>query len=329
MSRIEVVGLGAMNMDYLCHVESILQDGEAAIKEFALSPGGSAANTVYGLAKLGHGAGFIGAVGDDENGQLLTRSLRHAGVDTSRIKVMRGANSGMVVALSDTLGRRSLYVLTGANCLLSLDATDVECVNQAELLHLSSFADSVQFDASIDLVRRLKPSVKISFAPGALYATLGLRNLASVLERTDILFLNRSEIQELTDLDVMAGAEVCLKSGVRTVVVTLGAGMEIQTGKGARRRTVNALSYIRDSRREYFIEGNVSNEMKLVEATGAGDAFAAGFLHGWLSKKDWQTCGLLGDLAARFSMRKLGAREGLPTVGQLSRRYQSLYKEKP
>jgi ribokinase len=65
MNRIQIVGVGALNIDHIYQVECILDDGEAVVKEVKSFPGGSAANTIYGLAKLGISAGFCGAVGDD------------------------------------------------------------------------------------------------------------------------------------------------------------------------------------------------------------------------------------------------------------------------
>jgi ribokinase len=64
-----------------------------------------------------------------------------------------------------------------------------------------------------------------------------------------------------------------------------------------------------------------------VDTTGAGDAFAAGFLYGLLKKKNLEICGRLGDIVAQFSIKKVGARAGLPTLAQLSRRYRELYHE--
>ena len=80
-NNIEVVGLGALNIDYLYQVERILDDGEAVIDEAKSSPGGSAANTIYGLAKLGVKAGFTGVVGDDAEGRVLLEDFQRAGVD--------------------------------------------------------------------------------------------------------------------------------------------------------------------------------------------------------------------------------------------------------
>ena len=88
-------------MDNIYRVERILEDGETVVKESASFPGGSAANTIYGLAKLGVSTGFIGAVGDDAEGKLLLQDFQKVGVDTSQIKVKPGAKTGSALCLSD------------------------------------------------------------------------------------------------------------------------------------------------------------------------------------------------------------------------------------
>ena len=123
-------------------------------------------------------------------------------------------------------------------------------------------------------------------------------------------FLNQNEIRQLTDEDFKAGAETCLKQGCHIIVVTLG--------KGTGYKTVMAASYIRDAENEYAIEPSRQDIIAEVDATGAGDAFAAGFLYGLLRGKGLNQCGCLGDIVARFSLTKLGAREGLPTPTELA-----------
>ena len=73
MKNIEIIGLGALNIDHLYQVERILADGETAVQESALFPGGSAANTIYGLAKLGANTGFAGVVGNDAESEILVQ----------------------------------------------------------------------------------------------------------------------------------------------------------------------------------------------------------------------------------------------------------------
>jgi ribokinase len=232
MSNIEVAGLGALNTDNIYKVRRILGDGEAVIDEARSSSGGSAANTIYGLAKLGINAGFAGIVGDDAEGRVIVDDFQKVGVDTSQIRVKPGIRTGSVFCLSDSLGKRSLYVLPGANSLLTLEDLDLTYINQASLLHLSSFADDRQFEMLLTLIDRLDLSTKISFSPGALYSSKGLKALTPILARTYLLFTNRDEIRQLTGEDVIAGAENCLKQGCHIIVVTLGRGMRLKLGQG-------------------------------------------------------------------------------------------------
>jgi len=323
MSSIEVVGLGALNIDHMYRVERILDDGEAVVDEAESFPGGSAANTIYGLAKLGVNTGYTGVVGGDEGGKILLQDFQEVGVDTSQIRVKHGVKTGSVLCLSDRLGRRSLYVVPGANSLLTIDDLDLTYINQSKWLHLSSFADDKQFKVLFELMDKLASSVRLSFAPGVLNAIKELAILSPILHRTYLLFVNQREIWHLTGEDVIAGAKSCLKQGCRMVVVTLGKGMRLELG----RRTVTAVAYTRDAENEYAIEPSSQDIIPEVDATGAGDAFAAGFLYGLLKGKELNECGCLGDIVARFSLTKLGAREGLPAFIELAQRYHELYHQ--
>jgi ribokinase len=318
MSKLQVVGLGALNMDNIYQVERIFEDGETVVKESALFPGGSAANTIYGLAKLGISTGFIGAVGDDAEGKTLIQDLQNAGVDTGQIKIKPKAKTGSALCLSDELGRRSIYVLPGANNRLTINDLDFDYINQAELLHVSSFADDKQLKILLELTGKLGPSTRLSFSPGALYASKGLEALKPILARTDVLFMNYSEMRHLTDDEVTSGAEICLEQGCNVVVVTMG--------KGAVYQAVEAICYIMSAENEYLVEAAQPDTPSL-DTTGAGDAFAAGFLYGFFNGKGLEECGRLGGIVAQFSIAKIGARQGLPSLDELTQRYHQLYNQ--
>ncbi len=321
MRNIEAVGLGALNMDNIYQVERILDDGEATVNRAGFFPGGSAANTIYGLARLGVSTGFIGAVGKDTDGEALLQDFQRAGVDTGQVRVKPRSRTGSVLCLSDKLGRRSLYVLPGANNLLTMSDLDLAYINQAKLLHVSSFVHRWQFQMLVKLTGRLVSSVKLSFAPGSLYAAMGLAALTPILSRTHILFANESEIRRLTGQDFESGAGTCLEKGCRIVVITSGKGLK-------RKGKKTAAAYVRDTEKEYFIESKKTDASLIIDTTGAGDAFAAGFLYGLLMGKGLEQCGRLGDIVARFSISKIGAREGLTTLSKLSQRFRQVY-DKP
>lgn len=316
MTNIEVIGLGALNIDNIYQVECILEDGETAVRESASFPGGSAANTVYGLAKLGISTGFIGAVGDDAEGKSLIKDFQNVGVDTRQIKVKAKAKTGSALCLSDALDRRSIYILPGANNKLNMNNLNLDYINQAKWLHISSFAGDTQFKLLLELMDKLASSTRVSFSPGALYASKGLETLKPILARTDVLFINRSEMRQLTDDEVTSGAELCLKHGCKIIAVTLGKGVVYQS--------VEAVCYIMSQENEYLVEA-AQPDTRSLDTTGAGDAFATGFLYGLLNEKNLEECGHLGDIVAQFSVTKIGARQGLPTRDELAQRYRQLY----
>jgi ribokinase len=336
MKEIKVVGVGALNIDHIYKVERILGDGEtAADREYAgrtpiiheeatfeklgVFPGGSAANTIYGLAKLGISTGFCGVVGDDNEGKTLLRDFEGVGVDTSRIKIKPGAKTGSAKCYSDKLNFRSISVTPGANSLLVTNDIDSDYLNQAEMIHISSFVDDAQVEVLLELVTKLGSSIKISFSPGELFATQGLKVLNPILSRTYVLFANEKEIEQLTGKDFQAGAKVCLKQGCHIVVVTLG--------KGTGYKSVMATSYIRTNGNEYAVEPANKKIISSLDTIGAGDAFAAGFLYGMVNDKNLEECGRLGDITAKFCIGKTGARAGLPTLKELSQRYRQLYNQ--
>ncbi len=327
MTNIEIIGLGALNTDHLYKVARILEDGETVVTESKSFPGGSAANTIYGLARLRVSTGFTGVVGDDTEGKMLIQDFQKAGVDTSQVRVKPGAKTGSVICLSDTAGCRSLYVAPGANNLLAMDDLDLTYTNQAGMLHISSFADDRQFQILLDLMDGLDSSTRLSFAPGALYAAKGLKALSPILNRTHILFINHDEIKQLTGKGIIDGAQSCLEQGCSIIAVTLGKGVKLDLKQRAGCETVTAIGYIRDAETEYILQPNNQDLASPADTTGAGDAFAAGFLYGLLKGESLEECGRLGDTVAKFSIAKMGARPGLPTLDQLAQRYEKLYSQ--
>ena len=314
MAVLDIVGFGAMNIDHLYKVDEIVADGEQSVNGFESLPGGSAANTIYGLAKLGVKAGFVGAIGIDDDGEELIEDFKTVAVDTSQIRIKQEVKTGSTICLSDRLGGRAIYVSPGANNLFGPEDIDLAYLNQAQMVHLSSFADDRQFNLQVSVTEKLSTSVTVSLAPGMLYVTRGLKALVPLLERAHIVFMNREEIERLTGDGFKSGAREIVKSGCRIVVVTLGKGMD--KGKAGM-----VTAYIYDGKQEQEVESEKVTSKLPLESTGAGDAFAAGFIFGFLRGKKLEECGLLGDIMASFAIKEVGARKGLPSLVQLSQKY--------
>ncbi|MBU2608810.1 MAG: carbohydrate kinase family protein, partial [Chloroflexi bacterium] len=270
----------------------------------------------------------------------------NVGVDTSQIKIKQNVKSGLVLGLTDRKGNRALYVEPGANNLLTKEDIDLEYIKQAELLHLSSFVDDEQFEMQKFVVSEIPQSVKISFTPGAIYTRKGIDAVTPILERTYILFINESEIEELANMKYTYAARHFLDKGCQIVVVTLGRGSSrkadshqltfdfknhlkiLSTGGYTVDDNGNEpfmfASYVADLNNQYIIESKPGDRK---DTTGAGDAFATGFLYGLLNGKESEECGRLGDIVAQFSITRIGARDGLPALTELTQRYQELYHQ--
>ena len=116
-----------------------------------------------------------------------------------------------------------------------------------------------------------------------------------------------------------------MKAGCRTVAVTLGRSTPLTLKTDNGNMEITAVAYIRDAQNEYFIEAPPVKTTGKIDTTGAGDAFAAGYLFGMVNGKSVEACGQIGHLVAQFAISRMGARQGLPTLAALSKRYQKVY----
>ena len=289
---VEIIGIGALNMDRLYLVERIAEPGEEVrIDAVSEQPGGSAANTIVGLARLGIQTGFIGMVGDDADGARLRMEKEKEGVDTRGIGIAHG-RTGIAIVLVDGRGERSMYVHSGVNDTLSMTPENLSYAKSAKYLHLSSFAGEKQFEMQKSVFE--ESEVGISFAPGMLYAQKGIDALQEIIAQADIIFLNHAEIEMLTGSNYREGAENLNEIGAAIVVVTLGRdGCYIRTPDA---ETAVPAGYV----------------ARVVDTTGAGDAFCAGFLCGHLNGRPLDECGRLGNGVAARCIEAVGARAGLP-----------------
>jgi len=311
----DVVGLGALNVDLIYEVDPALLGLEAgrervgsyhefedllnSLKNKAKlrikNGGGSAANTIYALAKMGFSCGYLGKVGKDGEGDFLLEGLMKVGVDTEKIK--REGRSGLCVILLGKRKDRSIIILPNTNDALSYSDLDPEYVDEAEFLHMSSFLGELPFEAQKRIAGKTR--AKISFDPGEPHASKGIEELSPILERTFILFPTGKEVEILTHQNYKAGCKELLKLGMEIIACKLGE-------KG---------SYILCQEGELEIS---PKRGRIVDSTGAGDVYAAGFLAGLLKKLSLAECARLATLAASQSIRGFG-RKTYPDQEILSR----------
>jgi len=205
----DVVGFGALNVDKLYKVNKIAgPDEEGFIISCEESCGGSAANTIVGLARLGCKVGFIGKIANDREGRMLLEDFLREGVDTEGVVRSKRGRSGVVMGFVDQKGERALYVDPGVNDIIDFEEINLDYAVKTNFLHLTSFVGEKSFEAQKKLVENLPENVKVSLDPGELYARKGIEKLMSMIRRCFVLMPNAKEITLLTgEEDYVAGAE--------------------------------------------------------------------------------------------------------------------------
>lgn len=299
-SKGDVIGFGALNMDKIYSVDRIPQkDDEVFVTGLETHPGGSAANTVMGLARLKMKAGLIGKLGKDDEGDLILQDFQKEGIDTTGIIRSEG-RSGSAMVLVDREGNRSIIVDSGVNDTISCGEINLDYISNFKLLHLTSFIcqrGDESFERQSKLVEDFQGT--ISFDPGMVYARRGVKGLRELLKSTKIFMPNAAELRVLTGENYRQGAARILEEGPSVVAVKLGR-------KGC---------YITDGDQEVEVP---SDPVSAVDTTGAGDAFNAGFIFGYLRGFDLKKCGELGNTVAGHCIQYKGARKGLPYLEDIS-----------
>jgi ribokinase len=333
--RFDVVGFGALNLDHLYAVPQLIQDGGVEVLTSTAQPGGSAANTIYGLAKLGLRCGFVGVVGDDHAGEAILESFEEVGVDTSSILVRPGAKSGQTICITAGQGQKAIYIIPGANSLLESCDINLTYLSDTRYVHLSSFVGERPFSQQLEVVSRLPARVRVCLSLDTVYARQGLKAIGGLLGRCALLFANADELRQLTGQELPDAAHTCLDVGCEAVVVTFGSGAQQNHRRsllGDEEITASMIVTRRGRGRsrwpiEHTVPAVRTHRDEVVDTIGAGDAFAAGFLFGLLSRRyGLAKCGGLGHTAAEFSLTKLGARPGLPTRQDLLTRFDESFR---
>lgn len=307
----DVVGFGALNLDKLYLVNKIAgEDDESFIKDFKISCGGSAANTIIGLSKLNLKTAFIGKVAQDSEGEILLGNLKNEGVNTEGVISSPVGRTGSVIGFVDDKAERALYVDSGVNDEIKPDDVDLDLASNTMVLHLTSFVGG-SIHAQEELLDKLPSSVKVSLDPGRIYAEYGHEKLSKILKRTNILLLNSAELKLLTlkkYKTIEEEVESLKDLYIDVIVVKLG-------DEGC---------YATNGESSYFIE---TFPAKCRDTTGAGDAFNAGFLFGYLNGENLEDSCVMGNYVAACCVEDFGGTGNLPDVSKLEGILKDLNKE--
>lgn len=314
-----IVGFGALNLDLIYEVDDLraistshfrLEPGKELFgsgEEFqsllnllnrlgtlkSKSGGGSAANTITALARMGLSAKFIGKVGEDAEGDFLLENLTPAQTNFIR----RGGKSGVCLVVLDRHRDRFLFVSGNANNTLKFDEIMLGELKDISWIHLTSFIGEPPFEAQKALLNWIGPSIRVSLDPGEIYAKKGLNKIHPLVERSHILFLTEKEIRMLTHRDLFDGAKILMEMGPSILVCKKGS-------KG---------SHVFSKEKDF---GVPAIPVEVVDNTGAGDVYNAGFLAGLFLRRSLEESALFATKVAAKSVTGYG-RDRYPTEEEL------------
>ena len=314
-TRFDVLGIGNAIVDVLARTDDdflarqkmrkgamqLIDESQAARIYEAMGPavevsGGSAANTIVGAASLGARTAFVGKVKDDELGRVFAHDIRAAGVAFTTPPASAGPSTARCYVLVTPDGERTMNTFLGAAQDLHPNDIDADAIAAAQIIYLEGYlwdpprakeaflkAAKIAHDAERDVALTLSDAFCVD------------RYRAEFLDlirngTVDLVFANERELHSLYETADFDTALKALRNDARLAVVTRSEkGCLVVSREGTDAVPANPID-------------------RLVDATGAGDLFAAGFLVGLSRGADNRTAARLGALAAAEVIQHLGAR---------------------
>jgi sugar/nucleoside kinase (ribokinase family) len=257
--------------------------------------GGSAANTVAGVASLGGRAHYVGKVAADPLGEIFAHDIRAIGAHYATAPLADGPATARCLINVTPDGERTMCTYLGASVRLAPADVVAESIAEAETLYLEGYLfdpDEARraFAKAAAIARGAGRSIALSLSDPFVVERHRAGLLAFIDAEVDVLLANEAEagaLFETADLDAALGA---LRGRVRIAAVTRGARGSVILANGATHRV------------------EAEPVAKVVDTTGAGDQYAAGFLVGLARGRPLAECGRLGSLAAAEVIAHVGPR---------------------
>lgn len=300
--KFDLVVLGGINSDYVVQSERLPEPGQTVEGgPLFTGPGGKGANQAVAAARLGARVAMIGRVGNDARGRELAKGLRREKIDIRHVTFDRKTPTGAAIIAVDRSGEKQISAALGANLTLSpkqiRDAAEIIGGAKALLMQFEAPVPCVLAAARIAHQQGVK--VILDPAPPTKFPDELLRFIYAIRPNTD-------EAEQITGIKITdrgsarKAAAFLLRRGVHVVAVEAAAGGDL----------------VMSNEEEIFVE---RIKVKSVDATGAGDAFAAGFAVGIAENLNLGETARLANATAALSTTKVGAQAGMPKRAAVER----------
>lgn len=295
--QLDVVVVGELNVDLiLVGLPSLPEMGQCKLsKDVQFTLGSASAIFASNIARLGKKVGFIGKIGDDEFGDFILESLKRQQVDISHIIRDKEGKTGICVSLSFP-DNYAMASYPGVRETMSIADVDFEYIKSASHLHMSSYyLQPMMIPGCPELFKTAKENgLSTSLDPDSDSTNSWSDSIFQVLDYVDIFLPNEREALKITGSDNTLSALDILAEKVNTVAIKRGKeGVIVQNND----HRLSAAAF----------------EIEVVDTTGAGDSFNAGFIYQYLNKARIEECVIWGNACAAISTTRAGGTTAFPT----------------
>ncbi|OGB67698.1 MAG: hypothetical protein A2Y94_12575 [Caldithrix sp. RBG_13_44_9] len=295
--KLDIIVVGELNVDLiLLGLPSLPEMGQCKLsKDVQFTLGSASAIFASNIARLGKKVGFVGKIGDDEFGDFILESLKKQHVDTSHIIKDKNGKTGICVSLSFP-DNYAMASYAGVREMMSIADVDFEYVNSASHLHMSSyFLQPSMKEGCPELFRKARENgLSTSLDPDSDPTNTWSNSIYQVLDYVDIFLPNEREALKITGGDNTLSALDILAERVNTVAIKRSKEGVIVQNKDQR---LSAEAF----------------KIEVVDTTGAGDSFNAGFIYQYLNKARIEECVIWGNACAAISTTRAGGTTAFPT----------------
>ena len=293
-----ILTIGNINVDLICQVPRLPKpDDKVVVSNLEIMPGGGACNFAVGLSRLGTKVSLFGHVGDDQNGKKGLISLEKENIDVTKVIKEENQATGFVIILVDKDGQTIKIGYREANAKLSPSDITKKLLGKANIVHASSISAKVAFKIA-EMCKKKGIISSIDF--GGELMNEPMEVLQNIINEFSVVFLNQIAFEKSFGFPpTIENLEKISLNDSTILNVTLGP-------KG---------SYVLTTDK---IEKIAAYEVPVVDTTGAGDAYAAGFIHYYQQQKDLQKCGTFAAACAALQITLLNARDGMPHLNEVT-----------
>ena len=297
--KFDLLVIGEINPDLILQGDDIVPEfgqAEKLVKHAELTIGSSSVITACGAARLGLSVAFIGLTGDDEFGRFMLNTMQERGIDVSACVVDETIATGMSVILSDPEDR-AILTYPGTMPHLRLDQIDVSLLLRTKHLHVGSYflLDALRPDLPELFSRVREAGATVSLDSN--WDPAGNWNIATILPHIDLFFPNKSEVRFISGVEDFEQGLALLAAEIPILAIKLGAA-----GGLARRGEESAYA--------------PALPVNVIDTTGAGDSFNAGFLYGFINDFPLAKSIDLACACGSLSTRAAGGTNAQPTLAE-------------